>query len=285
MLPIVTLIQKMFEYDFMRNAFEAGTLAAVITATVGYFVVIRSVAFAGHALSHISFAGAAGAGLIGLSPPIGQLLLTVLAAVGMGSLGERVGKSDIAIGIILAFSLGLGMLFLSLYHTYAGQAMAILFGDLLGVSNHLIKMMLLFCIPCLITLGFIARPLLFSSLEPELAEAKGMSLQWISILFLIIVAFAITEASQIVGVLLVFTLLVGPAAAALHWAKYFWTGMALTIVLAVVTVWIGIILAYITDWPASFWISALSLVVYLVSLGKTKWVKISNKKQVRPAPV
>lgn len=268
MITTITQLTSIFDYDFMRNAFLAGTVAAIVTAIVGYFVVIRNLTFAGHALSHISFAGAAGAGLISLSPVSGQLILTLFAAGGMGLLGERLEKSDTAIGIILAFFLGLGILFLYLYKAYAAQAMAILFGDLLGVSDILLKKMLLFSIPCLLALAVIARPLLFASLEPELAEARGVSLHLISVLFFLILAIAVTEASQVVGVLLVFTLLIGPAAAALNWARNFWAGLWLSVGLGIVIVWVGIVLSYVTDWPTSFWISALSLVIYLASLWK-----------------
>lgn len=247
----------------MRNAFIAGTIASIVSAAIGYFVVLRSQNFAGHALSHIGFAGAAGAGLIGLSPSTGQLMLTLLAGIGMGGLGERASKSDVAIGVILAFALGLGVLFLYLYHHYAGQAMSILFGDLLGISNKLIKYMLIYAVISLIGLMCIARPLLFASLEPELAEAKGVSLHWISILFFILVAIAVTEASQVVGVLLVFTLLVGPAASALCCTRTFWSGILLSILMGILIVWLGIVLAYFTNWPVSFWISTLSLCCYL----------------------
>lgn len=264
-----TLIISLFDYYFLRNALIAGTIAAVLAGFVGYFMLIRKLAFAGHALGHIGFAGATGAGLVGLTPVAGQLVLTLLAAVGMGSLGHRVSKSDIAIGIILALALGLGVLFLHLYTHYAVQAMTILFGNLLGVSFHLIKMMLVYSILSLCALSVIARPLLFTSLEPELAEAKGVSLPFISIVFMIIVAVAVTEASQVVGVLLVFTLLIGPAAAALNWTQRVISGLLLTVVLGVLMVWLGILLAFVTDWPIPFWISALAAANYLLSfLGK-----------------
>ncbi len=263
MTHITQIIADLFRYDFMRNAFIAGTIASIVSAAIGYFVVLRSQNFAGHALSHVGFAGAAGAGLIGLSASTGQLMLTLLAAIGMGSLGERASKSDVAIGVILAFSLGLGVLFLYLYSHYAGQAMSILFGDLLGISNKLIHHMLIYAVISLIGLMCIARPLLFASLEPELAEAKGVSLHLISVLFFILVAIAVTEASQIVGILLVFTLLVGPAASALCCTRTFWSGILLSILLGILIVWVGIIFAYFTNWPVSFWISALSLCVYL----------------------
>ncbi|MES2998869.1 MAG: metal ABC transporter permease [Pseudomonadota bacterium] len=256
----------MFEYDFLRNALVAGTIAAILAGVVGYFMVIRRLAFAGHALGHIGFAGATGAGLIGLSPLMGQLLLTIMAAIGMGALGHRASKSDIAIGIVLAFSLGLGVLFLHFYMNYAAQAMTILFGNLLGVSAQVIKWMLICCIVCLLALSVMARPLLFSSLEPELAEAKGVSLPLISILFMIIAAVAVTVASQVVGVLLVFTLLIGPAAAALHWTHRLASGLLLTVFLGVLIVWLGITLAFITDWPIPFWISALAAITYFLSV-------------------
>jgi len=263
MIELIKAFQEMFAYDFMRNAFMAGTLAAVVSAIIGYFIVLRSQNFAGHALSHIAFAGAAGAGLVGLSPPTGQLVLTLLAAIGMGVMGERASKSDVAIGIMLAFSLGLGILFLHFYTNYAGQAMTILFGDLLGVSEKLIRTMIVYFIISLAGIAIIGKRLLFTSLEPELAEAKGISLRLISILFLMLVAIAIAEASQVVGILLVFTLLVGPAASALSCTHFFWSGMGLSLFIGILTVWIGIILAYFTNWPVTFWISTLSFFCYL----------------------
>ncbi len=257
------MFSQLFAYDFMRNAFTAGTIAAITSAIIGYFVVLRSQAFAGHALSHISFAGAAGAGLLGLAPATGQLLLTLLASIGMGSLGERAAKSDIAIGITLAFSLGLGVLFLHFYTNYAGHATVILFGDLFGVSISTIHNMLIYSILSLLGLALLGKRLLFSSLEPELAQAKGISLRNLSILFFMLVSVAITEASQVVGILLVFALLIGPPASALCCIRTFWRGLALAVLLGVMMVWLGIILAYITDWPVSFWISALCFISYL----------------------
>lgn len=259
----INFLHELFSYDFMQNAFVAGTLAAVVSAMIGYFVVLRSQTFAAHALSHIAFAGASGAGLIGLAPSSGQLILTLLAALGMGSLGERSYKSDVAIGITLAFSLGLGVLFLHFYTNYAGQAMTILFGDLYGVSDRLIKDMFIYSVISLLGLLMIGKRLLFASLDPELAEAKGISLSVISILFLMLVAVAVTQASQVVGILLVFTLVIGPPASALCCSGTFWGGFSLSVLLGVVTVWIGIVLSYLTNWPVSFWISALSFSTYL----------------------
>lgn len=257
------MLSQLFAYDFIRNAFAAGTIAAIVSAIVGYFVVLRGQTFAGHALSHISFAGAAGAGLVGLSVASGQLLLTLLASIGMGSLDEKAAKSDIAIGITLAFSLGLGILFLYFYTNYAGRATVILFGDLFAVSSETIRNMLIYSCISLLGLALLGKRLLFTSLEPELAEAKGISLRNLSILFFMLVSVAITEASQIVGILLVFTLLVGPPASALCLTHSFWKGLGIAVLIGIATVWLGIILSYITDWPVSFWISALSFFSYL----------------------
>lgn len=269
------IVTEIFAYDFMRHAMIAGTIAAILAGIVGYFVVIRHLAFAGHALGHIGFAGATGAILIGTTPLVGQLLLTVLAACGMGFLGERISKSDIAIGVMLAFSLGLGTLFLHFYTAYAGQATAILFGDLLGVSDQAIKLIIILTLISIIALGIIARPLLFTSLEPELAEAKGVSLKLIAVFNLIIIAVAVTIASQVVGVLLVFTLLIGPAAIAQLWTSYFWPGLLLSTIIAIITVWLGIIFAWFSDWPISFWISAIIFGFYLLSKFKLHFNKMN----------
>ena len=246
------------------SAFIGGTIAAALSGVVGYFVIIRGLSFAAHALGHIGFAGASGALLLSLSPMTGQLLLTLIAAIGIGALGNRISKNDMVIGIILSFCLGLGTLFLHFYGGYAGQSMIILFGNLLGISNHDLQLMFWLTLCSLIALAIIARQLLFASFEPELAEAKGMSLFWISIIFLIIMTIAVTLASQVVGVILVFTLVIGPSAIAVQWTKHFWTGMGFSVLISVLVVWSGLILSYFTDWPISFWISAIIFVIYLL---------------------
>lgn len=264
----VANLAAIFNYEFMRHAFMAGSLAAILAAITGYFMALRHLTFAGHALSHIGFAGAAGAGLIGLAPLTGQLLITIGAAFGMGASGARLARNDFIIGIILAFALGLGVLFLHFYHSYAGSATAILFGDILGVSTAALQTITLLTLVCLAAISLISRPLLFASIEGELAAAKGVSLPLLNSTFLMIMAIAVTLASQVVGVLLVFALLVGPAAIALQWTRSFWKGISLSLVLALSTVWLGIILAYLTDWPVSFWICSLIFGVYLAGLFK-----------------
>ncbi len=250
----------------MQTAFAAGLVVALVAGAVGYFLVLRNLTFAGHALSHVGFAGATGALLVGIPPFWGLLALTLAASAAMGLLGERLRGRDVAVGIILSMSLGLGVLFLSLYTSYATQATALLFGNVLGVSRDNLLSLAALAGLSLAALAAIARPLLFATLDPELAEAKGLSLRLISVLFLLIVGVAVAEAVQVVGILLVFTLMVGPAATALRLTPRLGVGVVLAILLAIAETWCGIALAYVSDWPPTFWITALSSAAYLLSL-------------------
>ena len=169
------------------------------------------------------------------------------------------------IGIVLALSLGLGLLFLHFFTAFATQATALLFGNVLAVDETTVWILLILGAICLGTLAIISRPLLFVSLQPELAAAKGVRGRLFSILFLAIVALATAECAQIVGVLLVFALMVGPAAAAQRVTKNLASGLFVSAVLALAEAWLGLTLAFYTDWPSSFWISALSALAYLLT--------------------
>jgi zinc/manganese transport system permease protein len=255
----------MLEYDFMRNAFAAAGVAAVVSGVVGYFLVLRGQTFAGHALGHIGFAGATGAVLIGLAPLWGLLGLTVAAGIGMGLMGERLSGRDVAIGVVLALALGFGLLFLHYYTAFAAQATALLFGDVLAVDRGMIATLAALGVVTLIALAAIMRPLIFSSLQPELAEAKGVPVRFLSVAFLAIVALAVSESAQIVGVLLVFALMVGPPATAQRLASGLWSGIALSAAIALAEAWLGVSVAYYTDWPVSFCIALLSALGYFLA--------------------
>ena len=261
----------MFQYDFIVNAFAAAGIVAVVSGIVGFFLVMRGQTFAGHALSHIGFAGATGAGLIGLAPIWGLIGFTLGAGIGMGMLGERITGRDVAIGVVLALALGFGLLFLHYYTSFATQATAILFGNVLAVDRSTIAILACLAVVTLAALAAIMRPLVFATLQPELAEAKGVPLRFVSTAFLAIVALAVSECAQIVGVLLVFTLMVGPPAAAQSVTTGLWTGLALSAGLALGEAWLGIMLAYYTDWPVSFCIAVLSAVAYFGSIVTPKW--------------
>lgn len=260
-----TKITRMFEYDFMRNAFAAATVVAIVAGCVGYFLVLRGQTFAGHALAHVGFTGATGAVLIGIAPLWGLVAMTVAAGILMGFMSEKLAQRDVAIGIVLAFSLALGLLFLHFFTSFATHATALLFGNVLGVDLPTVGILVVLGAICLVTLAIVSRPLLFASLQPELAEAKGVSLRLYSIVFLAIVALATAECAQIVGVLLVFALMVGPAATAQRLVSGVGAGVLLSAALALVEAWGGLTLAFYTDWPTSFWITALSTLIYALA--------------------
>jgi zinc/manganese transport system permease protein len=265
-----TNTQAMFEYDFMINAFAASGIAAILAGIVGYFLVMRGQTFAGHALSHIGFAGATGSGLIGLDPLWGMLGFTVAAGGGMGILGERITTRDVAIGVVLSLALGFGLLFLHYYTSFAAQATTLLFGNVLAVERSTIAILAGIALATLAALAAILRPLVFATLQPELAEAKGVPLRLVSTAFLAIVAIAVSECAQIVGVLLVFTLMVGPPAAAQQLTSRLWYGIGLSAALAVAEAWLGVTLAFYTDWPVSFCIALLSALAYFLSLARSR---------------
>jgi zinc/manganese transport system permease protein len=252
----------MLEYDFMRSAFAASGVAAVLAGTVGFFLVLRGQTFAGHALSHVGFTGATGALLFGLSPLAGLVGFTLIAGIGMGLFGEKLAQRDVAIGMMLSLALGLGLLFLHFYTAAATQAAALLFGNVLGVDPSALLTLVILAGLSLAALAAIGRPLVFASIQPDLAEARGVPLRFVASAFLAIVAVAVAECAQIVGVLLVFTLMVGPAAAAMNLTRRLAIGIALSAALALAEAWAGLTLAYYTDWPTSFWITALSGLVF-----------------------
>jgi len=259
-------ITTMFTYDFVIRAFAASGIVAVVAGIVGWFLVLRGQTFAGHALSHVGFAGATGAALFGASPLAGMLVLTVIAGTGMGLLGERLSGRDVAIGIVLSLALGFGLLFLSLNRSTTLQATAILFGNVLAVSPTMLTTLTILAVVALGALAFLSRPLLFATLQPELAEVRGLSPRLIGTLFLAVAAVAVAQSVQIVGVLLVFALMVGPPAAAQLLTCRVVPGIVLSAALAVAEAWVGIVIAWHTDWPTSFSIVVVSALVYFAAL-------------------
>jgi zinc/manganese transport system permease protein len=265
MANIFTSISEAFSYDFVRTALEAGTVCALLAAAVGYFVVLRQMAFAGHALGHVGFAGACISVVLGWGALPGMLILTIAAGAGMGLLGKRVQENDVIIGMTLAFALGLGTFFLAMFKGYAGQATIILFGSILSVSEGQTLGIIVLTVVSLVGLSLLFRPLLFATLEPELAEAKGVPVRLVSVLFYVIVAIAVAFASQIVGVLLVFTLLIGPSAIAMRFCRTIWAGLGLSVAIGIGVTWVSLILAYLTDNRVSFFAPTIFFVLYLVS--------------------
>lgn len=244
--------QQMFQYQFMQHAFEAGTAVAIIAGIIGYFVVLRRSAFASHALSHIGFAGAAGAVLLGANPIFGLLTFTCGGGVGMAVLGPRAANRDVQIGTVLAFMLGLGVLFISLYTGYATEAYSILFGEILGISSSDVIVTVTASLVILASVGVMYRPLLFASLDEDVAEAKGLSMPLLGMIFMILVAVAVSIAVQVVGVLLIFSLMVTPAAMARRLAKQPKNAIIISVLIALLATWSSLFIAFYEPYPVSF---------------------------------
>jgi zinc/manganese transport system permease protein len=250
-------------YDFIRNALMAGTIVAVTAGVVGYFVVLRGLSFAGHALSHVGFAGATGAVAIGLPAASGLLAFAVLGAAAMGVIGERARYRDIAIGIVLAWSLGLGVLFLSLYKGYATEAYSLLFGEILGISATNAAVTAIVSCLALAAMVLLYRPLLFSSVDPDAALARGVPVRAVSVAFMVVLALAVATAAQVVGVLLIFALLVTPAAIAERLTTRPVYAIALSVAFGLAFTWGGLLLALYLPFPVSFFITTLAFGAYL----------------------
>jgi len=269
------------QYGFIQNAFIAGTCVAIVAAIMGYFLIVRGLTFAGHALPNIGFAGAAGAVLLGIDPVIGLLAFTISAAVAIGILGKAIRERDIAVGIIMTFALGLGILFLSLYSGYAERVYSILFGQIVGISQENVLFTTLFSFLTLSVLLTLFRPLLFSSFDPEVAEARGVPVKLLGIVFLILVAITVSIAVQIVGALLFFTLLIGPAATTLRIVQRPLWAILLAIILGICYTWLGIFFAANGSWPVSFYIATISFGVYLpIRLLSPLWIGRNTRKRL-----
>jgi zinc/manganese transport system permease protein len=257
----------LFQHDFVRNAFLAGSVVAIVSGFVGYFVVLRGQAFACEALSHIGFTGATAAALLGVSSLEGMFFFTLLAAAGMGLLGKRLRSRDVEVGMILTFMLGLGVLFLSIITRNATTAVNILFGSILSVTHSDVLVTIGTGLLTIALLACSFRPLLFASFDPDVAEARGVPVRGLSLIFLLLLALSVSEAMKVVGVLLVFALLVVPAAAAEHLTHRPLMAIALSISISLISTCVGLVLAFIGHWPASFYIVSLTSIFYFASLG------------------
>lgn len=257
-------VGQMLSYQFMISAFEVGGIVAVVAGVAGYFVILRRTAFSAHALSHIGFAGAAGAVLIGLQPIAGLLVSCVCAGGVIGALGQRLRDRDTVIGIVLAFALGLGVLFLSLYRGGdANLPVSILFGEILGVTQDEVGLTLVIGIVSLVLIAVMYRPLLFASVDEDVAEARGVPVRLLSIAFVMTLGLAVAVAVQVVGVLLIFALVVTPAAIAERVCRSPGQALAVGVGIALASTWIGIFVAYFTPYPVSFFITTVSFGAYL----------------------
>lgn len=258
---------------FIQYALIAGTAIALLSGLVGYFVVLRGQVFAGDALSHVAYAGALAALAAGVDLRLGLFAATITVGVALGVLGGRGTTDDVIIGTTFAWILGLGVFFLAIYTTRAATAnstanVAVLFGSIFGISSAAAATATWIAVGLIVVLIAIARPLLFASLDPAVAAARGVPVRLLGPLFLGIVGATAAEATQVVGALLLFGLLAAPAAAAQHLTDRPWTALPLSAGLAVVAMWAGIALAYaVPVLPPSFTIMALAATEYALAAG------------------
>jgi len=253
-----------WQYAFMRNALIAGAVTSVVAGIVGYFVVLRKLSFGAHALSHAGFAGAAGAVLLGVNPLYGLLAFTISGGLAMGILGKKAFNRDVQVGTVLAFMLGLGVLFISLYKGYATEAYSLLFGEILGVSHADVIASLIAGGLVLLAILVSYRPLLFSSIDEDVAEARGVNNLGYSLFFMVLLAITVSIAVKVVGVLLIFALLVTPAAVANNLTRKPPFAMFISAILSLSATIFGLIISFYITLPVSFIIISIVFVEYLL---------------------
>ena len=267
---LVADVRQMLMFRFMVNALRAGTIVAVLAGALGWFMVLRRQAFAGHTLAIVSFPGAAGAILIGASATVGYFAAAVAAALVIAavprSLGGRARSGESAlIGTVQAFALAAGALFVSLYGGFLNGLTSLLFGSFLGISSSQVVALLVMAVLALAGLAAIGRPLFFASVDPDVAEARGIPVRLLSSLFLVLLGLAAAEVSQITGVLLVFALLVMPAATAQQITVRPALSLALTVLLGLATVWLGLGVAFYSIYPVGFFITTFGFAGYVLA--------------------
>lgn len=259
-------MMDMLAQDYMQNAFATGTIVAVVSGLIGFFVVLRGASFMAHALAHVGFAGAAGAVLLGVEPLWGLLAFTVGGATGMGLLGARDHDRDAATALLLVATLGIGALFLTLNTNYATAAFGLLFGTIVGIDRGQVWTTLACGAACLAGLTVLYRPLLLASVSPELAAACGVPVRRLAALFLLVVGVAAAVTVPVAGALLIWSLMISPAATAMRLTRRPATALPLAVCLGVLATWAGITLAYTTGWPVGFFITAIITMLYVASL-------------------
>ncbi|GCF08585.1 metal ABC transporter permease [Dictyobacter arantiisoli] len=271
MLPfswnLIMDIQMLLHYHFMQNAYVAGTLVALMAGMMGYFMVLRGQSFAGHSLANVGFVGATGAVLFGISPIIGLFIAGICAALGIHILNlttRQSRQSDIASGVILSASLASGFLFIHLATAeYAANILNVLFGNVLGISDIDVSIILWSTLLLISVLAVIARPLFFASLDPAVAAARRVPVRLLSFGYLVLLALEVAVAVQVVGVLLIFALLVTPAAIAQHLTSRPMVALVLAIVLALLFMSLGLTIGYITPYPVGFFITTCAFGTYV----------------------
>jgi zinc/manganese transport system permease protein len=250
----------------MLNTWIAASIVAVVAGIVGFFAVLRGSTFAAHAIPNGAFAGAAGASLLGINVIWGLAVFAVAGALGIG-LGDRKARHDVVTALALVVMLGAGALFVSVGSQYAEETYALLFGEVFGVSRGELLPILGLGAVSAVAIGVAFRPLMLTSALPEVAAARGISTRRAELYFLIVMALATSMTVPVVGALLMFSLMIGPAAAARSVTARPGVALSLSVAIALATVWLSIALSYQTNWPLGFFVGVIGAVFYLVGLG------------------
>jgi len=269
-------VSEVLEYHFMVNALLAGSVVAVMAGLLGWLMVLRRETFAGHTLSMMAFPGAAGAALIGVAATWGYFVFCVAGGLVIGRFSGGRGRSwseqSAVIGSVQALALGLGFLFVSLYGGVLGDLDNLLFGTFIGISNGQVLVLVGVAVVAVTALAALGRPLLFASIDADVASARGVPVRALGIVFLVLLGLAVAATSQITGVLLVFALLLMPAASAQAITARPWMSLALTVAIGLVVVWLGLGIAYFSAYPAGFFVTSISFAIY-VGVQVTVWAR------------
>lgn len=266
---LATDVRQLFEFHFMVNAFRAGTVVAVVAGLIGWFMVLRGESFAGHTLALVGFPGAAGATLVGIGATWGFFGFCTAAALVIAALpgGTRRGDSEetAVIGTVQAFALGCGFLFVTLYAGSLNSVNALLFGSFLGIGDAQVVALAVVAVVAVALLAAMARPLLFASIDADVAEARGVPVRALSVGFLVLLGLTVAAVSQITGTLLVFALLVMPAATAQAVSARPGRSAAVAVAVAVAVTWAGLASAYYSPYPIGFFVTSFAFAAYVAA--------------------
>jgi zinc/manganese transport system permease protein len=269
---VVADLREMWSYPFMVNAFRAGTIAAVLAGAIGWYMVARRQSFVGHTLALVGFPGAAGAVLVGVSATYGYLAFCLGAALVIGALprgtGDLAREESAVTGTVQAFALACGLAFVAWYGGFLSGVEALLFGSFLGITDQQVLVLLAVAVAVLVVLAAVGRPLLLATVDESVAAARGVPVRLLSFVFLLLLGATAAEASQITGTLLVFALLVVPAAAGQALTTSPWVSAVVTVAIALAVTWAALFVAYYSPYPLGFWLTSIAFVVYL---GATAW--------------
>ncbi|MGX7681616.1 metal ABC transporter permease [Jatrophihabitans sp. DSM 45814] len=269
----VTGLGNMLSHPFIQHAVVAGTAISMLCGLVGYFVVLRGQVFAGDALSHVAYTGALAALAAGVDLRFGLFIATIATGLALGMLGGRAGADDTVIGVAFSWVLGLGVFFLAYYTAHGSTengaaGVRVLFGSIFGISGSASALAVIVAVAVIVALLAIARPLLFATLDPAVAAARGLPVRLLGAVFLAVVGASAAEASQAVGALLLFGLLAAPPAAAQRLTAKPWSAFWLSGLLGVTAMWTGLVLAYaFPRFPASFTIMAAATTEFALVAG------------------